>query len=162
MAAAAAALCGCTTTDDAKCPLASALVDTSSLTELAQGGQPVFTVQIHKVDADCDISKTDRTVQSSLDIDFTATRPDAGSAESFDAPYFVAVTLGNRILSKHQYTVHFTFDAGQTTAEFQESQDSPNVHMEKSKHPYDYAVLVGFQLTHAQLQYNRTAGRYPK
>jgi len=161
MAAAAAALCGCTTTDDAKCPLASALVDTASLTPLARG-LPAYTVQVNKVDADCDISKTDHTVQSSLNIDFIAARSGAGGAAEYNVPYFVAVTLGNRIISKHLYTAHFSFDAGQTTAQFQESQDSPTIHMEKGKHPYDYAVLVGFQLTREQLEYNRTVGRYPK
>jgi hypothetical protein len=162
MAVAVAALSGCTTTDDAKCPLASSLVDTASLTQLAQGGRPLYTAQVQKVDADCDISKNDHTVQSSLDITFTATRPDSGGSDSFDAPYFVAVTLGGRVLSKHQYTAHISFDSGQTSASLEESRDSPIIHMEKGKHPYDYAVLVGFQLTPDQFSYNRTVGRYPK
>lgn len=153
---------GCTTTDDDKCPLASSLVDTASITELAQDQHPLFTAQIFKVSADCDIEKYDHTVSSSLDIEFTATRPSTGGPDGFDAPYFVAVTLGNRILSKHEYTAHFSFDPGATTASLSESRNSPTVHMEKGKQPYDYAVLVGFQLTHAQLQYNRTVGRYPK
>lgn len=161
LAAAVAALSGCSTTDDDKCPLASAVIDTASLTQLGQGNQPLYTAQIHKVSADCDISKTEHTVTSSLDIEFTATRPNAGSAESFDAPYYVAITLGGQVLSKREYTAHFNFDAGQTSAELSESKDTPLIHMQKGKHPYDYAALVGFQLTREQLEYNR-AGRYPK
>lgn len=161
LAAAVAALSGCSTTDDDKCPLASALIDTASLTQLGPGNHPVFTVQIHKVSADCDIAKYEHTVSSDLDIDFTATRPNGGSAESFDAPYFVAVTIGGQVVSKREYTAHFSFDAGETRADFSESQETPTIHMQKGKHPYDYAALVGFQLTREQLEYNR-AGRYPK
>jgi hypothetical protein len=161
LALAVAALSGCTTTDDDKCPLASALVDTASLTQLGPGNHPLYTVQIHKVSADCDISKSDHTVGSDLDIEFTATRPYGGPAESFDAPYYVAVTLGGHVLSKRQYTVHFGFDSGETRADFSESRDTSLIHIQKGKHPYDYAAQVGFQLTRAQLEYNR-AGRYPK
>ena len=157
-----AGLSGCSTTDDDKCPLASSLIDTASYTQLAQNGQPVYTVQVQKVTADCDISKSDHTVQSSLDIDFTATRAYGGSPQSFDAPYFVAVTQGGRVITKRQYTLHVGFDGGQTSATVEESRDSPTIRMDKGKHPYDYAVLVGFQLTPAQLDYNRTAGRYAK
>jgi hypothetical protein len=161
LAVAVAALSGCSTTDDDKCPLASALVDTASLTQLGSGNQPLYTAQIHKVSADCDIAKYENTVSSDLDIEFTATRPDGGPAESFDAPYFVAVTVAGQVVAKRAYTVHFSFDPGQTSAAFSESQETPTIHMQKGKHPYDYAALVGFQLTREQLDYNR-AERYPK
>lgn len=161
LAAAVAALSGCSTTDDDKCPLASSLVDTATLTQLGAGNHPLYTVQIHKVSADCDIEKYEHTVSSDLDIEFTATRPNGGPAESFDAPYFVAVTQGGQIVSKREYSVHFSFDSGETTTSFSESKDTSDIHLQKGKHPYDYAALVGFQLTREQLDYNR-AGRYPK
>ncbi len=161
MAVALAALSGCETTDDDKCPLASALVDTASLTKL-QSSRVLYTAQITKVSADCSIEKYERTVSSSLDIDFAAARLSGGGAQTFDAPYFVAVTLGNRIISKREYTAHFAFDAGELVTRFTVSQDSPATRMEKGKSAYDYAVLVGFQLTKEQLEFNRTAGRYPK
>ncbi len=162
LALAAAALSGCSTTDDDKCPLASALIDTASLTQLGPGNRPLYTVQVRKVSADCDIAKYEHTVSSDLDIEFTATRPYGGGAESFDAPYYIAITLGGRVLSKRQYRAHFHFDSGQTATSFEESKETPTIHMQKGKHPYDYAALVGFQLTPQQLEYNRTTGRYPK
>jgi hypothetical protein len=163
LAAAAALLSGCSTATENNCPLASALVDTSSLTMIPAGAtRPLYTVQVAKVDSDCSIHKYEHTVSADVDISFTATRPTSGAAAEYNVIYFVATTQSSRILAKHRYRAHFRFEPEETTATFQATVDSTEIAIEKSKKAYDYALLVGLQLTKEQLEYNRTAGRYPK
>ncbi|HEV2560851.1 MAG TPA: hypothetical protein VGT78_01805 [Rhizomicrobium sp.] len=163
LAAAAAVLGGCSTTTENNCPLASALVDTSSLTMFAAGTtRPLYTVQVAKVDSDCSIHKYEHTVSTDVDISFTATRPTSGSAAEYNVIYFVATTQSSRILAKRRFRAHFRFEPEETTTTFTASVDSNEITVEKSKKAYDYALLVGLQLTKDQLEYNRTVGRYPK
>jgi hypothetical protein len=162
LAAAITMVSGCSTTSPLKCPAASALVDTSALTMLRTDSTPLYMVQIDKVTSDCTVYKYEHSVETSLDINFTATRRSAGSAASYSVPYFVAVTQGAHVVSKRRFNVQFSFDAGETTVNFADSVDSTKIQVAKDKKAYDYALMVGIQLTKDQLDYNRTVGRYPK
>jgi hypothetical protein len=72
----------------------------------------------------------------------------------------VAISTEGRILTKRVYSIRFTFEQGQATAEFSQSLDSIALTLGQDKKPTEYGILVGFQLTKAQLEYNRRAGRY--
>lgn len=168
LGAAVAALSGCSSTDDEKnCPLATSLVDTSSLTVFHRGApqdpkNALYTVQITKVDSDCSRHKYEHTFSASTDIDFTATRAAAGAEGNYSVPYFLAVTEGGNVISKRRFVAHIHFDSGEQTVTFSNSIDSDDVKLAKTKKAYDYSILVGFQLTPDQLEYNRTVGRYAK
>ena len=54
------------------------------------------------------------------------------------------------------------FDAQQTVSEVSQSIDSLALTVGRDKQATDYGILVGFQLSKAQLDFNRRAGRYPR
>lgn len=160
--AACVALCACSEDKIDKCPSVSTLVDTATLPVFQAGGSAIaYSVHIARATRDCDIHKFDKQVESSVNIDFRAVRAQAGQAATYTIPYYVAVSTEGRVLTKHVYSLQFTFEAGQATAEFSQSLDSIAITLGQDKKPTEYGILVGFQLTKAQLEYNRRAGRYP-
>jgi hypothetical protein len=93
-----------------------------------------------------------------VDISFTATRPAAGDAATYTIPYFVAVTQTDRIITKESRAVTITFAAGETTAVGEDHVNSVSLVTDGNSKPYDYQILVGFQLTKEQYDYNKTTG----
>jgi len=145
----------------AQCPSASALVDTATMPVFE--GSPsklAYVVYIIKATRDCDIEKAEKHVSASVTIDFRAARSSTGAATAYTVPYFVAISTEGRILAKRQYATRFTFEAGQTVADFSETVSSLSMAVSADKRPAEYGIVVGFQLTKAQLEYNRRAGRY--
>lgn len=166
IAALSALLAGCGT-DKANplCPGAAALVEASNLTGFPPGASAdpahaLYRVAISNVTTDCSIDPKARTADSSLTIHFVATRAPNGDAVSYRVPYFVAVRQGPNVITKKVFWVRFGFDAGQASASFSQPISSTVVHIANKKQPYDYQILVGLQLTRAQLEYNRKIGHY--
>jgi hypothetical protein len=161
-----AGLASCSTSRVERCPPASVLVDTGTMTVFRSGSAPdpanvLYTVQIARAQQDCELPKFgSRVVTASVAIDFRAARSNGGEAVSHVIPYFVAITSEGKILAKRDFTVQFTFEAGQQVASFSDSVKSLAVSLGRDKKPTDYGILVGFQLTKDQLEYNRKVGRY--
>jgi hypothetical protein len=160
--AACLALAACSESKLEQCPTASSLVDTA-IDPVWQGNPPnyVYFVQITKAKRDCDIDKYTKSVTSSVDISFRAWRR-PGQAATYRVPIYVATTTEGRIIKKDVYSVQFSFEAGQAATEFTQSVNAIPLKVEQDKRAADYGILVGFQLTRAQLDYNRRAGRYAK
>jgi hypothetical protein len=165
-AAACVALATCSTSQLEKCPAVSVLVDTASMTQLQSNASGpasvVYTAQILNAKRDCDVSKFSKQVQASVDISFRATRAHAEAAASYTVPYFIAITTEGKILAKQQFLVAFAFQRGETTTSFEDSVNSLVLTVGRDKKATDYGILIGFQLTKAQLDYNRRVGRYAK
>jgi hypothetical protein len=159
--AACVVLCACSESKLDKCPSVVTLVDTATLPVFQNGGTGVdYWVQIVRAKRDCDIHKFDKQVEASVDIDFRAVRRQPGPAATYTVPYYLAISTEGRILTKRLYSIRFTFEQGQATAEFSQSLDSIALTLGQDKKPTEYGILVGFQLTKAQLEYNRRAGRH--
>jgi hypothetical protein len=161
-AAAFIALASCSSdTEGDKCPAVSVLVDTATYA-MAQGNPAklVYTAEITDAKGDCDVRKYDQHVNASVDISFHATRASADAAATYTVPYFAAITTEGRVLAKGQYSVQVAFEPGQATATAAASLSSLSLTVGLDKKPTDYGILVGFQLTKAQLDYNRRVGRF--
>jgi hypothetical protein len=163
----AAVLVGCSS-DSKKaptCPPAAVLAPTSTLTTFREGmkadpASALYTVGLANVKTDCEFDSDKGTTDSTLELSFIAKRAAKEDAASYKVPYYVAVTQGTRVLSKHVFWVNFGFSAGATTTEFSDRVASTVINLENGKRPYDYELLAGLQLTHDQLQYNQSIGRY--
>lgn len=157
------ALPACSSSQLQRCPSVSVLVDTATAA-MWQGNPPQFTYVARIVGAtrDCDIQKFEKNVESSVDIHFQVNRPRAGAPASYVVPFFVAISTEGRILAKKVYSMRFNFDAEQTVIDVSQSIDALSLTVGRDKQATDYGILVGFQLSKAQLDYNRRAGRYPK
>ncbi len=165
VAASAALVAGCSTQTVTNCPAVSTLVEASMGTILRTGAAAdpanvAYTVEITGVQSSCDVDKDGDTANTSLEIAFRATRAPSGASAHYEVPYFVAITQAERIVAKKVYKVDFDFEPGQSTTIFSDSVDSAAVSAAKDKKTFDYNVLVGLQLTKAQLNYNRATGRY--
>ncbi len=165
MAAAVGLLAGCSTKADPLCPGAASLVEASNVTGFTAGatGDPAqaqYRAAISNVTTDCSIDRHARTADSSVEIHFVATRAPNGEAVSYRVPYFVAVRSGTEIVAKKVFWVRFGFSPGQASTTFDQSIGSTVIKIANTKQPYEYQILVGFQLTKEQLEYNRKIGHY--
>jgi hypothetical protein len=147
------------------CPAAAILVDTSSMTAFRQdlADDPagmLYAVDLSGVKTDCSFDKREGETHSSLDLSFRATRAPNGDAANYSVPYYVAVIQGDRIISKSQFTAQFGFAPGASSMHFTDRVGAVEVRLENGKHPYDYEILVGLQLTPAERDYNKKMGRF--
>lgn len=160
------AVAACSSDRTGDCPTITGVTDASVATIFRPGTTPdpanvVYAVEVTDVKSVCDIDKKERTTDASLDISFRATRAPSGAEAHYKVPYFVAITEGSaRMLAKHVYSVQIDFAPGQTTAIVSDRIGSTHLDVAKDKHPYDYQILVGLQLTRAELDYNRLGGHY--
>ena len=162
----AVALSGCGGNKLKPCPSTAALADAASLTAFPEGATPdpshaLYTVQITNVTTDCDVDRKEHSVDSSLEITFKASRAPNGAPLEGAVPYFVVVTAdGGKILTRRSFVAKFQFDPGLATTTFNDTVASTVIDLAKEKESYDYQLLVGLQLSKAQLDYNRTVGPY--
>lgn len=145
------------------CPGWSSVLDAVVVTQFKPDAAPdpanaLFSGKITKVDGSCSFDKAGKKADSSIDVSFVATRPAAGGAATYTAPYFVAVTQGTRIITRSERSVTFSFAEGETITTVDKHIDSIDLVTDGDNKPYDYQILVGFQLTKAQYEYNKTTG----
>jgi hypothetical protein len=145
------------------CPAWTSVLDAVVITQFKPGAAPdpanaLYSAKITNVDGNCSFDKQGKTADSDIDVTFTATRPAAGGEATYTVPYFVAVTQGTRIITRSQRTVTFSFAAGDTTATAEEDVDDIALVTDGTNKPYNYQILVGFQLTKEQYEYNKTTG----
>lgn len=147
------------------CPVPAILADTQSVTIFRPGTTPdlaneLYTVSLINAVGDCTFKSRASTVQASLELTFRATRAPTKEAASYSVPYFVAVHEGPKIFSKRLYTLRFSFAPGATTTIVKQAPGDIEVVISNGKLPWNYQQLAGFQMTAAQIEYNRTRGRY--
>jgi hypothetical protein len=147
------------------CPASAALAAAASLTDFPEGTAPdpshaLYTAQITDVTTNCDLDLKAHSVESSLEITFRVSRAPTGVPLHGTIPYFVLVNGEGGILTRQNFKVEFQLDPGQATTTFKDNVASIVIDQAKEKQPWDYQLLVGLQLTKAQLDYNRTVGRY--
>jgi hypothetical protein len=155
---------GCST-KIAVCPVPAILADTQSVTFFRPGTTPdmaneLYTVSLINAEGDCTFSTKTSLVHASLDLTFRATRTPTREAATYTVPYFVVVHENARIFAKHLYTLRFSFAPGAASADVKQSPDDTAIHISNGKLPWNYQMLAGFQLTQAQIDYNKTKGRY--
>jgi len=157
-------LAGCGSDKANNCPGVSSLVETSISTIFKPNAPTdpaniLYTVEITEVHGTCDVDKPALNSSSDVTVSFRATRAPNGAAADYKVPYFVAISQYDRILAKKVFTTTFHFDPGQTTTTFEDTVQSADVSAGRDKKTFDYLILVGLQLTKAQLDYNRASGR---
>jgi hypothetical protein len=142
------------------CPAAGILPDASSLTLFRDGAgrdlsDVVVTGQLVNVDMQCRYDRTGMTAD--LRVLVSATRGQADTTRVHDIEYFVAIADPQRnILSKERFVIRFEFRDQPRINRIDELE--PRIPLSDLNQGPGYAILVGFQLTPEQLEYNRTRG----
>jgi hypothetical protein len=147
------------------CPVPAILADTQSVTIFRPGTQPdlaneLFTVSLINAEGDCTFNTKSSLVNASLELTFRATRAPTKEAATYTVPYFVAVHENSKIFQKRLYRLRFTFAPGATAVVIKQSPDEIALHVSNGKLPWNYQEMAGFQMTPAQIEYNKTRGRY--
>ncbi len=138
------------------CPATTTVPDLQTLVTVVPGpnGAAIQSSgRINQVTADCD-REGDSGVVSKLTIEFAGLRT-TPAVNQVSLPYFVALAdaTGN-ILGKQQYTMTLSFSPN---AQVTKALDIVTVHvpLKNAQLGNVYTLVVGFQLTQSQLDYNR-------
>ena len=155
---------GCST-KIAICPVPAILADTQSVTIFRPGTQPdlaneLYTVSLINAEGDCTFNTKSSLVHASLELTFRATRAPTKEAATYTVPYFVVVHENAKIFQKRLYRLRFTFAPGATVVTVKQSPDEIALHVSNGKLPWNYQEMAGFQMTPAQIEYNKTKSRY--
>lgn len=167
--AAAAVLPACGTLEDARvageqnldvCPNIFALGDAARFVEFT--GDPAtetvaWTGEIVDVRTSCRYV-ADRPIEARVEVDFAIGRGPAASDDSFDMPFFVAVTRKNRaVIAKEEFAVPVTVRRGLGTVTFTEKVNEITIpRADPDTSGSNFEIAVGFALTREQLLYNRS------
>jgi hypothetical protein len=155
---------GCTTQIPI-CPVPAILADTQSVTIFRPGTTPdlaneLFTASVINAEGDCTYSTKTGLVHASLDLTFRATRAPSKQAATYTVPFFVAVTENAKIYVKHIYQLKLNFAPGATVTTIKQSPDEMELHVSNGKLPWNYQEMAGFQMSDAQIDYNKNRSRY--
>lgn len=160
-------LTGCTTDmDKGLCPSANVLTPTSVLTVFRANAPTdpsgeLYTVWMNNVKSGCDFDKDTLVTDSNMRIHFKATRASSGEAGTYKVPYFVAVThKGSRVMTKKMFIANVAFGPGETATEFEDEVGPTVIKIARGNKVGEYEILIGFQLTQAQLDYNTKNHHY--
>lgn len=147
------------------CPPSAVLADAVTVTKLATGAPAtvspdgtnvVFTAEMSKAEVKCDYDQGKNTLSVELSFAVRASRGLAAAATDPPLDFFVAVIdVEGNMLSKKVYQNQPNL-GGRPTGEWTQRIRNFPVPIQNDKRPYDYEILTGFQLTPAELAYNRT------
>ncbi len=163
--------CSSTGTNTEACPRVAVLSEAGSLTRYARGsGTDILDIdfqgEIADLAARCEHAdrKGVRQVLVQLAPVFVVNRGAANVDRKVDFTYFVSVVRNEEILSKQLFEVASEFADNRWRVVLKD--DNPPIDIDiplpYRAAEYEYEVLVGFQLTHEELQHNqasRGAGR---
>ncbi len=103
----------------------------------------------------------DDPVRAEIEIDFAFGKGPLGTAASRDYAYWVAVTRrSGKVLNKEWFTVRADFSDGPVTGNSELIQNIIIPRADDSVSAANFEVLVGFELTEEQLQFNKDGRRF--
>jgi hypothetical protein len=141
------------------CPRPSILRDANDLSRYRGAGRDitdsVLDGRITGISGSCKRDGPD-AVAATVNVGIELVRGPAATSRVADIAYFVAVSDGERVLDKQVYQLRAEFP--QNTDRVRLSGDSVDLRLPVTdkKTAAAYQVTVGFQLTPAELQLNRT------
>ena len=154
------------------CPKGTILSDAGDITRLRVGGpgtgrdvtDQVLTGRITRIDGKCMAGKDPAHIRASVTVSLTLSRGPAMAGRQADVTYFVAVTRGQTILDKAEFTVHGSFPPNIDELRITGEPVDMVLPTPKGVTGPDYTITTGFQLTPQELAANRarlSAGATP-
>ena len=161
LALAACAIPGLTEEKDQKaelCPSASILGNAEQVVQFKEGSgrdliDVMFQAEIGKLTMSCRYLKG--RVVTDLSFELIAERGPAARSRNGDFDYFVAISdVKGRVLAKETFRSRIGFPENRRRAGILEEIEQ-SIPLRKNEDGGGYEILVGFQLSEDQLQYNR-------
>lgn len=143
------------------CPAVGVLQGTENVTLVRGTGADLTDVivkaEMGRVVSKCEYNTSDSTITVDLAFDGIAELGPAATSRAFTLQTFVAVTRRYNAFDKKQILeVPVVFEPGQRQMRFVQSLDGTVLPYGDSADGRIYQILIGFQLTPQQLDYNRT------
>ena len=146
------------------CPPAGSIYNASRVVDFKNDEQLFsnveFTGEIVDVRLFCRYAGTD-PVRAEVEIDFAFGKGPAAIGDRHDYGYWVAVTRrSGKVLQKDHFTVSADFSDGPVVGETEILQRIIIPRADDSVSAANFEIIVGFDLTEEQLQYNREGRRF--
>ncbi len=143
------------------CPQAGILTDARLLTQYREGGGRDITDVAYRwemLDAAADCSYDDNVMSVTYAFNLAVELGPAARSATTEAPLFIALTKGGQdVINKTVFTQEAEFERGQRAVTYTHQYDDIELDIGEDD-GRQYQVVVGFQLTPAQLQENRRRG----
>src|ERR1700733_11295209 len=137
------------------CPQVAVLQQAQVVTQFLPGrtdvAAQITTAQITGVAGACATAHHDRTLRVTFRAGFVASNGPANQGGTLQLPYFVALSRGNQIIQKQDYTIALHFDGNASTTNA--TSKPVKVDLGNVGSTQDVQVLVGFEMTPEQLSY---------
>jgi hypothetical protein len=158
----AATLSGCFgKTEGPDCPRLAVLDDVGKLTKFRDGpGRDLtdvaYTARLTKADGFCTTEKS--SVKVEMTVQLVVERGPASTGAPVDLQYFVAITDPARhVLAKEVFPSRITFEGSQRVGGANEEIEE-RIPIPRGADPGTYSIVVGFQLSPEEVEYNRRRG----
>lgn len=138
------------------CPSISILADASRVAVM-DGSKVELKAEIVKPELGCAVGKSSARANLTFMVK-GAIAPEA-AIEPRTVPYFVAVISGGKVIEKEVFDLKLPFDGKDRTLFVKESVARIDIPIQPGTSADDYSVTIGFQLTEAQLAWNRSSTR---
>ena len=112
----------------------------------------IAQTRIAKVESNCNYSG--KSTEANIRLSFEGQRGPQAQDNQFTYPFFVAVTAPNgKILAKEVFDTQLQFNGVNSATAYEDVRQI--IPIANQNDGPDYKILIGFQLTQDQLQYNR-------
>jgi len=143
------------------CPTTGILRDAADLTRFRGTGTDITDMvidgRITGLGGSCALDdKTQLRTKLTINMDFT--RGPAAAGHDIDVTYFIAVTKGQTILQKKIFGLTVQFEGNADRVLVRTDEADLVLPVDDKTQGDAYGVLVGFQLTPAEVQFNRQRG----
>lgn len=140
----------------AACPSVNVLTDATRITQL-QDGRIDLKAEIREPEIACNVAGENAKSQVTFWVK-GAIAPSSDVAPR-TVPYFVAIIVNGEVIGKQVFDLALPFANGDRKLMVKEKVTRIDIPVADGKTADDYSVTIGFQLTEAQVEYNRTASR---
>ncbi|OIN86680.1 MAG: hypothetical protein AUJ12_05220 [Alphaproteobacteria bacterium CG1_02_46_17] len=146
------------------CPQLKILGEISEISQFANPKAPkleelVSSAKFTTIDASCSVAPNSVTLEIALDFDGTlgpVGMKNGGSEANYAYPYFLSViTPSGQILSKDVFALSMVYDSGNIQMHKQDKLRQ-TIPLMAGQTASGYQIVVGFQLSEDELNYNRT------
>ena len=146
------------------CPPAGSIYNASRIVELSDESQVFtnieYTGEIVDVRLFCRYAESN-PVRAEVEIDFAFGKGPLGTETTHDYTYWIAVARrSGKVLNKERFVVRADFSDGPVTGASELVQKIIIPRADDSVSAANFEVLIGFELTDEQLQFNKEGRRF--
>lgn len=135
------------------CPKISVLPDATRLTDFEGTAAAQYRATMGQEVLQCVVK--DGVAHARLKFKVTANLLPNADADTRKVEYFVVILNGDQVLAKQVYSLEIPFSSAKRSVTVDEKINRVDIPLASGRTAGDYQILVGFQLTREQVEYNR-------